>query len=59
MKLEYVVSAVVAGSAVAAIGLAPVALADSTVQSPGNTQIVVSPGPSAANAANTQQPFGG
>ena len=59
MKLGYVESAVIAGSAVAAIGFAPIALADSTVQSPGNTQIVVTPGPSAANAAQLQQPFGG
>ena len=59
MKLGFVVSAVMAGSAAAMIGLAPIALADSTVQSPGNTQIVVSPGPSAANAATLQQPFGG
>jgi hypothetical protein len=59
MKLGYVISAVLAGSAAAAIGFAPMALADSTVQSPGNTQIVVSPGPSATNAANLQQPFGG
>jgi len=59
MKLGYVVSALMAGTVVAAIGFAPIALADSTVQSPGNTQIVVTPGPSATNAANLQQPFGG
>lgn len=59
MKLGYVISAVVTGSAVAAIGFAPIALADSTVQSPGNVQIVATPGQSAANAATLQQPFGG
>jgi hypothetical protein len=60
MKLGYVVSAVIAASAVAAIGIAPVALADATVQNdPGNTQIVATPGPSAQGAASLQQPFGG
>ena len=41
MKPGYVISAVIVGSAAAAIGLAPLALADTTVQS----------------AANLQQPF--
>ncbi|CAN5349747.1 hypothetical protein BH09ACT8_BH09ACT8_30990 [soil metagenome] len=59
MKLGHVVSAVIAGSAAAVIGFAPVALADTTVQNPGNAQIVATPGQSAQNAANLQQPFGG
>lgn len=47
------------GRAAAAIGFAPIALADTTVRSPGNTQIVATPGQSAASATNLQQPFGG
>ena len=60
MKLGYIVSAVIAGTAAATIGFAPVALADATVQhNPGNAQIVATPGSSAQNAATLQQPFGG
>jgi hypothetical protein len=59
-KLGYVVTAAVAASAAAAIGFAPLASADATVQStPGNTQIVATPGPAAQEAASVQQPFGG
>ena len=59
-KLGYVVTAAVAASAAAAIGFAPLASADATVQnSPGNAQIVATPGQSAQNAATLQQPFGG
>jgi hypothetical protein len=59
MKIRYFASAAIAASAVT-IGFAPVALADTTVhQHPGNAQIVATPGPSAQNAANLQQPFGG
>ena len=60
MKLSYLASAAVAASAAAAIGLAPVASADASVQhAPGNTQIVATPGPSAQNAASLQQAYGG
>jgi hypothetical protein len=59
-KIGLVTSAVIAASAAAAIGFAPVASADATVQhSPGNTQIVTTPGPAAQDAATLQQPFGG
>jgi hypothetical protein len=59
MKLQYVATLVIAASA-AAIGLAPIAAADSTVQqSPGNAQIVATPGAAALEAAQNQQPFGG
>ena len=57
--MKVVASAIIAATAAAAIGLAPVALADATVSTPGNAQIVATPGPSAQNAANLQQPFGG
>jgi hypothetical protein len=59
MKLGYVASAAIAAAVAATIGFAPAALADTTVQSPGNAQIVATPGQSAQNAANLQQPFGG
>jgi hypothetical protein len=59
MKLRYVAPLAIAASA-AAIGLAPLASADATVQqSPGNAQIVATPGGAAQQAAQTQQPFGG
>jgi hypothetical protein len=44
----------------AAIGLAPVAAADTAVhQNPGNAEITAHPGPAADHAAQLQQPFGG
>jgi hypothetical protein len=59
MKLQYVATLAIAASA-AAIGLAPIAAADATVQqSPGNAQIVATPGAAAQEAAQNQQPFGG
>ena len=59
MKLRYVAPPAIAASA-AAIGLAPIAAADATVQqSPGNTQITATPGAAAQEAAQNQQPFGG
>jgi hypothetical protein len=59
MKLQYVAPLAVAASA-AAIGLAPIAVADATVhQSPGNVQITATPGAAAQEAAQNQQPFGG
>jgi hypothetical protein len=59
MKLRYVAPLAIAASA-AAIGLAPIAAADTTVQqSPGNTQITATPGAAAQQAAQNQTPFGG
>jgi hypothetical protein len=59
MKLRYVAPLAIAASA-AAIGLAPIATADATVQqSPGNAQITATPGAAAQQAAQQQQPFGG
>jgi hypothetical protein len=59
MKLRYVAPLAIAASA-AAIGLAPIAAADTNVQqSPGNTQITATPGAAAHEAAQNQQPFGG
>ncbi len=59
-KLGYAASAIVAASVAAAVGFAPIASADATVQqTPGNTQIVATPGPAAQNAATFQEPFGG
>jgi hypothetical protein len=59
MKLRYVAPLAIAASA-AAIGLAPIAAADATVQqSQGNAQISATPGAPAQQAAQQQQPFGG
>jgi hypothetical protein len=59
MKLQYVAPLAIAASA-AAILLAPIAAADASVQqSPGNAQIVATPGAAAQEAAQNQQPFGG
>ena len=59
MKLRYVTPLAIAAAA-AAIGLAPIAAADATVQqSPGNAQITATPGAAAHQAAQQQQPFGG
>ena len=59
MKLRYVSPLAIAASA-AAIGLAPLAAADATVQqSPGNAQITATPGAAAQQAAQNQQAFGG
>ena len=59
MKLRYVAPLAIAACA-AAIGLAPIAAADATVQqSPGNAQITATPGAAAQQAAQQQQPFGG
>lgn len=59
MKLRYVAPLAIAASA-AAIGLAPIAAADVTMQqSPGNAQITATPGAAAQQAAQQQQPFGG
>jgi hypothetical protein len=59
MKLRHVAPLAIAASA-AAIALAPIAAADtSVVQSPGNAQITATPGAAAQEAAQNQQPFGG
>jgi hypothetical protein len=59
MKLSYVAPLAIAAAA-AAIGLAPIAAADVTVQqSQGNAQITATPGAAAQQAAQQQQPFGG
>jgi len=59
MKLLYVAPLAIAASA-AVIGMAPIAAADATVQqSPGNAQIVATPGAASQEAAQNQQPFGG
>jgi hypothetical protein len=68
MKLRVIAPLAMAATA-AAIGLAPIAAAaptgtldpDGTTVNhhPGNTEISVQPGPSASEAAQLQQPFGG
>jgi hypothetical protein len=59
MKLRYVGPLAIAACA-AAIGLAPIAAADATVQqSQGNAQITATPGAAAEQAEQQQQPFGG
>ena len=58
MKLSHLALLAIAASA--AIGLAPIAAADATVQqSQGNAQITATPGAAAQQAAQQQQPFGG
>jgi hypothetical protein len=60
MKLQYVAPLALAAASAAIIGLAPIAAADTTVQqTPGNAQIVATPGAAAQEAAQNQQPFGG
>ena len=59
MKLSHVAPLAITASA-AAIGLAPIASADVSVQqSPGNVQVTATPGAAAQQAAQQQQPFGG
>jgi hypothetical protein len=58
MKLSHLALLAIAASA--AIGLAPIASADVSVQqSPGNAQVTATPGAAAQQAAQQQQPFGG
>jgi len=58
MKLSHVAPLAIAASA--AIGLAPIASDDVSVQqSPGNAQVTATPGAAAQQAAQQQQPFGG
>ena len=59
MKLRLVAPLAIAVAG-AAIGLAPIASADVSVQqSPGNAQVTATPGAAAQHAAQQQQPFGG
>jgi hypothetical protein len=59
MKLRHIAPLAIAASAVA-IGLAPIASADvSMQQSPGNAQVTATPGAVAQQAAQNQMPFGG
>jgi hypothetical protein len=59
MKPRVIAPLAIAATA-AAIGFAPVAAADATVQqNPGNAEITAQPGQAASNAAQLQQPFGG
>jgi hypothetical protein len=59
MKLRHVAPLAIAASA-AAIALAPIASADVSVQQhAGNAQVTATPGTSAQEAAQNQQPFGG
>ena len=59
MKLRFIAPLAIAASA-AALGLAPIAMADATVQqNPGNAQVTATPGPAAQHAAQQQLPFGG
>ena len=59
MNLRYIAPLAIAATA-AAIGLAPIAAAQATVQqSPGNAEITATPGGAAQQAAQNQQPFGG
>lgn len=60
MKLPYVATIVVSTASAAAIAMAPLAAADSTVhQKPGNAEITATPGEAAHEAAQIQEPFGG
>ena len=60
MKLHYITGLAIAVAAVATVGLAPIASADATVnQTPGNAQIVATPGIASQEAADAQMPFGG
>ena len=59
MKLSHLALLAIAAAA-AAIGLAPIASADVSVQqSPGNAQVTATPGAAAQQAAQQQQPFAG
>jgi hypothetical protein len=58
MNQRYV--ALLAIASAAAIGLAPIASADVSVQqNTGNAQVTATPGPAAQHAAQLQLPFGG
>jgi uncharacterized protein with LGFP repeats len=60
MKLRYITGLTIAAAAAVTVGLAPIASADVSVQqTPGNAQVVATPGQAAQQAANTQMPFGG
>lgn len=59
MKLRYITGLTIAAAAVT-VGLAPIASADASVQqTPGNAQVVATPGGAAQEAAQSQMPCGG
>jgi hypothetical protein len=60
MKLQYITGLAIAIAAAATVGLAPIASADVSVnQTPGNAQVVATPGVASQEAADAQMPFGG
>ena len=60
MKLHYITALAIAAAATATVALAPIASADVNVnQTPGNAQIVATPGIASQEAGNAQTPFGG
>ncbi len=60
MKLHYITALAIAAAATATVGLAPIASADVSVnQTPGNAQVVATPGVASQEAADAQMPFGG
>ncbi len=60
MKLHYITALAIAAAAAATVGLAPIASAHVSVnQTPGNAQVVATPGAASQEAANAQTPFGG
>jgi len=60
MKLHYITALAIAAAAAATVGLAPIASAKVNVnQTPGNAQIVATPGVASQEAADAQMPFGG
>jgi hypothetical protein len=60
MKLHYIIGLAIAAAAAATVGLAPIASADVSVdQTPGNAQVVATPGVASQEAADAQMPFGG
>jgi hypothetical protein len=59
MNMRVIAPLALAATA-AAIGFAPIAAADTTVnQNQGNAEITARPGSAASEAAQLQQPFGG
>jgi hypothetical protein len=60
MKKIQIIAPVAMAAAAAAIGFAPIASADaSVVQTPGNAQVTATPGETALQAGQLQDPFYG
>jgi hypothetical protein len=60
MKLHYITALAITGAAAATVALAPIASADVSVnQTPGNAQVVATPGAASQEAADAQMPFAG